>query len=88
MVDPRRVPYYLLLAGSPDQVPFEVQYQLGVSYAVGRLDLGDAEACAAYAASVVAAERSLDAPNEVPPHPPPAGSTSSPPGTRRTEPRP
>jgi hypothetical protein len=69
VVDPRRVPYYLLLLGSPDQVPFEVQYQLGVSYAVGRLDLGDADSYAAYASTVVAAERKLDAPNAGPPTP-------------------
>src|SRR3954451_13647526 len=62
VVDPRRVPYYLLLLGSPGQVPFDVQYQLGVSYAVGRVDLADPEACAAYAATVVGAERQLDAP--------------------------
>jgi hypothetical protein len=66
-VDPRRVPYYLLLLGSPDQVPFDVQYQLGVPFAVGRLDLEDAEAYAAYASSVVAAERSPGDPDGVRP---------------------
>ena len=59
VVDPRKVPYYLLLLGPPEHVPFEVQYQLGVSYAVGRLDLPDPEAYAAYAAAVVASERDL-----------------------------
>jgi hypothetical protein len=70
VVDPCKVPYFLLLLGSPDQLPFDVQYQLGVSYAVGRLDLEDPEACAAYAATVVAAERSLDAPSVGVPTPP------------------
>jgi hypothetical protein len=56
VADPRRVPYYLLLLGGPDQVPFDFQYQLGVSYAVGRLDVGGPQASAAYAASVIAAE--------------------------------
>ncbi len=59
VVDPRRVPYYLLLLGTPEQVPFDVQYQLGVSYAVGRLDLEDAESYAAYARGVIQAERDL-----------------------------
>lgn len=62
VVDPRKVPYYLLLLGSPQQVPFEVQYQLGVSYAVGRLDLEGADAYAAYAATVLASERGLSTP--------------------------
>lgn len=68
-VDPRKVPYYLMILGTPDQVPFEVQYQLGVSYAVGRLDLQDLAACSAYATSVVDAERRADittSPREVP----------------------
>lgn len=59
IVDPRKVPYYLLILGSPVQVPFEFQYQLGVSYAVGRVDLADPDACAAYAATVVECERAM-----------------------------
>jgi hypothetical protein len=58
VADPRKVPYYLLVLGTPEQVPFDFQYQLGVSYAVGRLDLENSEACAAYAANVAATERS------------------------------
>jgi hypothetical protein len=57
VADPRKVPYYLLVLGSPEQVSFEFQYQLGVTYAVGRLDLADPQACAAYAAAVVASEQ-------------------------------
>ena len=66
VADPRKVPYYLLVLGSPEQLSFEFQYQLGVSYAVGRLDLDDPEACAAYAAAVIGSEHGAGS-SSVPP---------------------
>jgi len=56
-VDPEDgVPYYLLVAGSPDRVPFDAQTDFAMRHAVGRLDLGSIEALAAYAEETVRRE--------------------------------
>ncbi len=55
-IKPSKVPYYLLIVGGPEKIPFEFQYHLSLNHAVGRIDFADREGFANYAEQVCAAE--------------------------------
>jgi hypothetical protein len=64
VVDPDLgVPLYVLLAASPEEIPFEFQYLLDLYWCVGRLHFDAPEDYAAYAESVVAYETAATVPN-------------------------
>ena len=56
-VDPKKgVPYYVMLVGSAEEIPFEFQYRLDSYWAVGRIYFEKLEEYKAYAENVKAAE--------------------------------
>ena len=57
------VPYYLLLVGGPNLIPFEFQYLLGIEYAVGRMAFDTALEYECYARSIAAYEAAKSVPN-------------------------
>lgn len=51
LVDPEIIPYFLLLVGTPGEIPFSFQYGLGAMFSVGRLPFADTRDLALYAAN-------------------------------------
>lgn len=56
VLDPAILPYYLLIVGGPEAIPFEFQYQLAINHAVGRVAFDDPSDYRRYVEAVLEAE--------------------------------
>jgi hypothetical protein len=62
-IDPTRVPFYILLIGSPERIPFAFGHVLDSIYGVGRLCFDTPAQYAQYVSSVIAYETGTTVPN-------------------------
>ncbi len=62
-IQPAKIPFYLLLVGSPEKIPFEFGHLLDVEYSVGRLHFDTPEEYSNYVHSLVDYETSSLVPN-------------------------
>ncbi|MGK7873160.1 MAG: hypothetical protein AB4426_07555 [Xenococcaceae cyanobacterium] len=56
-IDFKQFPYYVLIAGSPTKIPYDLQFSLAVLRAVGRIDFDESKDYVYYAHTVVNYER-------------------------------
>lgn len=56
-IDPEKVPFYLLIAGNPEMIPFSFSQRLGMEYRVGRLSFDLAADYGNYIDSLIRFER-------------------------------
>ncbi len=61
-VDPEKVPFYVLLVGGPDKIPFSFGQLLDAVYAVGRLHFDDLSGYQRYVDSLIRYEKEAKAP--------------------------
>jgi hypothetical protein len=71
-VVPSVVPYYVLIVGSPERIPFSFQFDLSAQWLVGRLYFDDIADYGRYAAHVIAQEIDPGNPEQTPLPPQPA----------------